>query len=309
MSDSSKIEVWLFSSKDVEQFYSENNVCAFSPKNTRQLNFFSNDNMLLFSLRNFYHDIINCTHEENSQLYYTEDMNELEEFKNEEEHLENIPLHPKENEDLKSIQEYLALNKEEKSESMIDSIFCLKSSKERELKDCRVFYTRCLPNKNEYYRGFQKRYNRANEYWILSYMSTVAKIVERNIRDIVFNLVFHDEDFGETNKTCKLDYKFEVEGDLTKELVSQVKEEKLVKQAYAFTHTPNNIYKCLIKNEAFFLDENGKTLCAKKAVKKIEDFLKRIDKHNEVLREKLVRNEMYDFDDERINLIFGIRNE
>ena len=237
--------IWMFSSKDVEHLFYEDTIkdCFFQKENTFQYDVFNEEfKENWFTLKNFYFDIIKFKEKKKR-------INCLQKIKY------SAKLYDPFIYD--SVLSELTKSRREDSGGMINKVFGLKLNNQS-IKDCRVFYTRCFPNKNKYCVDFHNhfenegfKFNLSN-YWVLAYMYTTANLIEIDVKNILFNFVFHDEDFGIEKTNGNINFE-PTKFPLIEHLFNEGSCTLHFGKTYAYTHEKSRrCYRDLICNSNFF---------------------------------------------------------
>jgi len=170
------IEVFLISTKNVEELNSENkNPILLNKKNSYPKSIFEIENSKKLTLKHFYHDIFSEI-DRDTYIYNSNNNKEIN------------------SSDVMKVSESKLKENKEPSTKFFQFIHILNQNEEKV-----VFLTRCYPNTFEVSKKI-KGDIKWNMYWLFAYMQTVASILEKEMNELSFNFLLHDEDIGERNK-------------------------------------------------------------------------------------------------------------
>jgi hypothetical protein len=247
-----KTEVWLISTKDVETlFKTQGKNILIDSLNAHGLSIFEKPvlNSKKLSLAHFYNDV--TTYEDTTCFYNS--MN-----------LTNDII--KHNIIIESIKQKINETGAESSSALFDKIFFL--GEKNKHSESRIFLTRCFPNTLfsniraiDSNKDFKLYY-----YWLLAYMQSVANILNKNLNELEYNFLLHDQDVGVSNggKQKKHFIRGKV-GSFPKPTLkfkpywltfsNDTNWNECIKSIYLYTHDDTDAYfSFVIKEPSFFQD-------------------------------------------------------
>ncbi len=300
MEQENTIDVWLISTKTNNSQEDILNGLLFNHDNSISEDIYEDKFDKPLTLKHFYYDVlatkkVGVKTRAIDKFFLSGDLSE------------SIPKNNRD--DIKKIMAQFS-NDEIKSSLNFDKVYCFRGNKEQNEKseNYRVFLTRCFPHLLSYSLNRAKPkegepLSHCGIYWLYAYMNTVACILNQPIENIKFNFVLHDKDIISSSSDHKKHYKYELE----KKDFDRLQQDKDLElgHCYLFTHDPSdNYYTRVISNKNFFKGCETN----EEAVKKLEFFFSKKNDHENAIREMLKSEEGYCFDDSRIELKFGIRN-